>query len=151
MDPAEIVHAGMAAWEQGDLQSFKSLVADDFVFTGPAPVPLGTEQVLGFIQVHHAAFPDWKFNITETQVEGNTVRVAFQISATHTGVYDVRPLGVPVPPIPPTGKHRSWPKERLTAVVEGGKVKRIDVQPGEGGGVAGTLEWLGVALPAGAA
>jgi hypothetical protein len=138
----------MGAWEARDLNAAARLLADDFQVTGPAPVALGKQEYLGFQAIHNEGFADWQFNPTELTVDGNTARATFQISATHTGAWDVSKLGVPVPPIAATGKHRTWPVEHMAITVENGLVRRLEVMNEPGGGVAGTLEWLGVKVAA---
>jgi hypothetical protein len=81
-------------------------------------------------------------------IDGDTVRMTIQITATHTGAFDVSKLGLPVPPIAATGKHRAWPVEHMAITVENGLISRLEVNNEPGGGVVGTLEWLGVRVPA---
>jgi len=134
----------MAAWETRDLNAAARLLADDFQVTGPAPVALGKQEYLGFQAIHNEAFADWQFNPTEVRVNGNTAQVTFQITATHTGAFDVAKLGVPIPAVAATGKHRAWPVEHMTITIENGLVRKLEVANEPGGGVPGTLEWLGV-------
>ena len=138
----------MSAWETRDLNAAARLLTDDFQLTGPAAVTLGKQEYLGFQAIHNEGFADWQFNPTLVAVEGDTARVTFQISATHTGAWDVSKLGVPIPAVAATGKHRSWPVEHMTVQVERGQVRQLEVSTGPGGGVAGTLEWLGINVAA---
>ena len=144
----QAVTALMAAWENRDLNGAARLLADDFQLTGPAPVTLGKQEYLGFQAIHNEAFADWKYNPTQVAIDGNTVRATFQITATHTGAFDVSKLGVPVPAVAATGKYRAWPVEHLTATVEKGQIRKLEVNNEPGGGVMGTLAWLGVNVPA---
>jgi len=148
MTPTEIVTTAMAAWETRDVGAAARLLADDFVLTGPAPDALGREAYLGFQAIHNEAFPNWKFNIQKTEEAGDTVKVTFQITAAHTGPYDVSKLGVPIPVIAPTGLSRSWPVEHLTATVKDGKITKLYLENSPAGGVMGTLQWLGVNVAA---
>lgn len=148
MTPSEIVKAVMTAWENRDVGAAANLLADDFVVTGPAPDTLGREAYLGFQALHNEAFPNWKFNIQKIEEVGDTVNVTFQITATHTGPYDVAKLGVPIPVIAPTGLSRAWPVEHLTATVKDGKVTKLYLQNEPDGGVMGTLKWLGINVAA---
>ena len=140
--------AAIAAWEAHDLNAAARLLADDFQLTGPAPVALGKQEYLGFQAIHNEGFADWQFNPTALQADGDTARMTFQITATHTGAYDVSKLGVPIPPIAATGKHRAWPVEHMTMTVRNGRITHLEVSNKPGGGVVGTLEWLGVRVPA---
>ena len=147
MNARETVLAALNAWETQDLAKTASLLADDFELTGPAPVPLNKAAYLTFQQVHNDAFAQWSFNPHDIQVHGNTVDCSIQIYATHTGTYDVSKLGIPIPPIPPTGKSNRWPPEVLHATVADGKITKLVIDTGPGGGVVGTLEWLGIQMP----
>ena len=148
MSPLETAQALIAAWETRDVGTTARLLADDFILTGPSPAALGRDAYLGFQAIHNEAFPDWKFNVQQAEVNNGKVRFTIQITATHTGPYDVSKLGVPIPPIAPTGKSRSWPVEHMRVTVKEGRVRQIEVENEPGGGVVGTLEWLGVDVPA---
>lgn len=143
----KIVRDLLAAWESCDLGETASLLADNFRLTGMTPKPLNKEAFLIFQRVHNEAFPDWKFNIIELETLNNEVYVTIRIRATHSGVFDVARLGIPVPPIQPTGKTRSWPVEYMTFTVKNGQITSLEVDAGPGGELIGSLEWLGVRLP----
>lgn len=151
MSTTTIAKAALDAWEAKDLHKTASLLADNFVLTGPAPEPLSKAAFLTFQKVHNDAFADWSFNARDFQEQGQVVRITIQITATHTGDFDVSKLGLPIPPITATGKSRQWPQETLTFTVEDDKIAGLHVEIGPGGGVVGTLEWLGVKLPGPAA
>ena len=138
----------MAAWENRDLNAAARLLADNFSLTGPAPVALGKPEYLGFQAIHNEGFADWKFNPSLVTVEGDTARVTFQITATHTGAWDVSKLGVPIPAVAATGKYRAWPVEHMTVSVEKGQIRNLEVNNEPEGGVMGTLAWLGIHVPA---
>lgn len=148
MDNIQVVRRLLQAWEEHDPDTTRQLLADDMELTGPAPQPLGKDAFVTFQQVHTDAFNDWKFNPIEFQTNGDDVTVQFRISATHTGPFDVARLGVPLAPVPATGKSRSWPQESMIVTVREGTIHKIHVNTGPGGGVIGTLEWLGAPLPA---
>jgi hypothetical protein len=92
----------LTAWETRNLNRTANLLADDFELTGLAPQPLSRETFLMFQRVHNEAFPDWKFNVSETRVEGNKAYRTIQITATHSGIYDLSKLGIDLPPLLPT-------------------------------------------------
>lgn len=149
MTNTEIAKSLYAAWENNDLNKAASILSDSFVLTGPAPVPLNKDAYLTFQSVHNTGFSNWSFNARDFRENGNTVVCMCRISATHTGVYDVSRLGLPVPPVQPTGITPIWAEERMTFTISGGKITALVVeQLGEGAGVVGTLRQLGVALPA---
>ena len=148
MKKEKVVNDFLAAWEAHDLTKTVGLLADNFKLIGPTLQPLSKEAFLMFQRVHNEAFPDWTFNVSDIQAIDNEVYVTIRIRATHKGVYDLSKLGLSIPPIPPTGKSRSWPVEYMTCVVKNNKITRIEVTKEPGGGVMGTLEWLGIELPA---
>jgi hypothetical protein len=148
MNATSIAKTALAAWEAHDLGKVASLLAEDFAMTGVAPILLDKPAFLTFQQVHNAAFADWKFNPEVVEEQGDQVKLDIQITTTHTGTYDVSKLGIPVPPIPATGKRRQWPQESLTFTVKNGQVTAIQADTPPDGGLIGTLEWLDVKLPA---
>jgi steroid delta-isomerase-like uncharacterized protein len=148
MNASEIARTALAAWEAHDLSKVAGLLADDFVLTGPAPIPLDKPAFLTFQQVHNEAFADWKFNPEVVEEQGDRVKLDIQITTTHTGTYDVSKLGIPIPPIAATGKRRQWPQESLTFTISNGRISSLHADVKPGGGVVGALEWLGVKLPA---
>lgn len=148
MQPAKTALALLAAWEAHDTKRAAALMANDFVLTGPAPVPLDKDAFLVFQQVHTDAFPDWNFNAQVLEEKGDYVRVIVQITATHLGAYDVAKLGLPLPPLPATAKRRQWPPDTLDFTIIGDKITRLHAIVSPEGGVIGTLAWLGVKVPA---
>jgi predicted ester cyclase len=145
MSAIDIVKAGLAATEAGDFKKLESMLADDMVFAGPVPEPLGKREFLGVQMAMLAAMPDWKFNPTDWKENGDVVTVNFQISGTQTGE-----LSLPMPglsKLPPSGKKVSMPKEPSTFTVKNGKLARLDVASTPGGGVMGILSQLGVKMP----
>ena len=146
MNALDTTLAVIKAWEDRDLNTTAALLADNFVVTGPAPEALSKQAYLGFQAVHNAAFADWKFNVKDTRVDGDKVYVTFQIHAKQTGPFDVSKLGIPLAPIPATGKERDWPVEHMTATVKNGQVTELAIQNEPGGGLMGTLEWLGAPM-----
>jgi hypothetical protein len=148
MTPTELTKAALTAWETRDVGAAARLQADDFELTGPAPVALNREAYLGFQAIHNEGFPDWKFNPTQFEENGDTVKVTYQITATHTGPWDVSKLGVPIPAVQPTGKHRAWPVEHMEVTVKADKISKLYVENTAEGGVAGTLQWLGINIAA---
>jgi predicted ester cyclase len=140
MSNTDIVKAGLKAWEAADAQTLASLVADDFVVSGPVPQPLGKQEFLDLMQVMHAALPDFAFNISSFEEDGDTVIAKTHITCTHTGV-----LALPgMPPIPPTGKKVSLPEEAQTYKLQGGKLCKLSTNPSPSTGIPGLLAQLGV-------
>jgi predicted ester cyclase len=140
MSNTDIVKAGLKAWEAADAQTLASLVADDFVLSGPVPQPLGKQEFLDLMHVMHTALPDFAFNISSFEEDGDTVIAKTHITGTHTGV-----LALPgMPPIPPTGKKVSLPEEVQTYKLQDGKLCKLSTNASPGAGIPGLLAQLGV-------
>lgn len=73
--------------EQGNMESFKELVADDlFNHSAPSGVPTGPEGMIYFLQnILKAGFPDLTVEILDQVAEGDKVTTRKAIHATHTG------------------------------------------------------------------
>ena len=145
MSNVDIVKTGLKAWESNDAQTLTALVADDFVLTGPVSQPVGKQEFLGLMQIFHVAMPDFAFNISSYEEEGDHVIAKSHVTGTHTGV-----LALPgLPPIPATGKKVSLPEEVQTYTLKDGKLQALSTDARPGTGIPGVLAQLGVALPQG--
>ena len=144
MSNTDIVKAGLKAWESNDEQALVPLVADDFKLTGPVPQPLGKQEFISFMHAMLVALPDFAFNISSYEENGDTVIAKSHITGTHTGV-----LALPgLPPIPPTGKKISLPQEVQTYTLRDGKLHILTTDAAPGTGIPGLLAQLGVEIPA---
>jgi len=145
MSAEDIVKAGIAALEAGDMRKLEELTADDMVFTGPTPQPLGKREYIGFQSALKAAMPDWKFNARDYKTSGDQVTAAIEITGTHT--QELR-LPIPgIPPVPATGRKLKLPTQTGTFTVKDGKITRVEIAVQPGGGVDGILAQLGVSMP----
>jgi hypothetical protein len=135
------------AWENCDLKANERLLANDFVLTGPAPVPLDKNAFLVFQSVHNDAFPQWAFNARDYQENGDTVTCVYRITATQGGAYDVARFGIPIPPVPVSGIQPVWDDEYATFTVKNGQITKLDIKLSGKGGVPDILKQLGVKLP----
>ncbi|HET6845752.1 MAG TPA: nuclear transport factor 2 family protein [Anaerolineales bacterium] len=145
MTAMDIVKEGLMAADSGNFGKLAELLADDMVFAGPVPEPVGKREFLAIQSAMQAGMPDWKFNATDFKEDGDKVTVTLQITGTQTAE-----LKLPMPgmaPIPATGKRISLPKEPTTFTVKNGKVTRLESAAVPGGGVMGVLAQLGVPLP----
>lgn len=148
MNATDLGNAVLNSWEAGDVAGTASVLADDFMLFGAGPMPLNKQAFLAFQQVNTTAFADWKFNHRSVGSNGVSSCFVLQITATHTGPFDVSPLGLPVPAIPATGKRRQWPQESLTVKARDGQLVEAHLVLQPQGGIVGTLAWLGVEIPA---
>ena len=73
--------------EQGNLNSFKELLADDVInYSAPAGMPKGPESFYYFLnEILRKGFPDLKVEILDQIAEGDKVTTRKAIKATHTG------------------------------------------------------------------
>jgi predicted ester cyclase len=145
MSTMDIVKAGLAATEAGDFQKLDSLVADDFVFAGPVPQPVGKREFMGLQMALLKAMPDWKFNAKDWKENGDQISMQLQVTGTQTGELQLPMPGMPT--LPPSGKKVSLPYEPSTFTVKNGKLVRLDVESSPEGGLMGILSQLGVKMP----
>lgn len=143
MSNTELVQAGMKAWENNDADVLAPLVAEDFVMIGPAPQPLGKADFIGFMHILLEALPDFSFNVSHFEENGDTVIAYSHITGTHTGT-----LALPgLPAIPATGKKVALPQEEQAYTIKNGKLQSLVTDARPDAGVTGILMQLGVALP----
>jgi ketosteroid isomerase-like protein len=145
MSVAETVRVLFEAIDAGDMDTAASYLSSDFVFSGPVPEPIGKDQWVGMQRLLLAAFPDWSFNLSGVQEQGNTATTTHQITGTHTGDLDLSMMGMPT--IPATGKAIKLPVEHAQCTVEGGKVVKLHAAENPDSGVPGMLKQLGVEMP----
>jgi hypothetical protein len=141
----DIVKAGIAALEAGDMQKLEELAADDMVFTGPTPQPLGKQQYIGFQTALKAAMPDWKLNASDYKTSGDRVSATVEITGTHTNELKLPMPGIPT--VAATGNKLKLPKQTATFTVKGDKITLVDIAVEPGGGMDGILGQLGVSMP----
>lgn len=144
MSAIDIVKAGLAAVEAGDFKKLDGMVADDYVFAGPVPKPLGKREFIGLQSALLAAMPDWKFNATDFKEDGDVVTVTLRVTGTQTGELSLPMPGIPV--LPASGKQISLPGEISVFTVKNGELARLDITPTPGGGLLGILAQLDVPM-----
>ena len=145
MNAIDIVKTGLAAVEAGQASKFADLLADDMVFAGPVPQPIGKREFVGLQMALVVAMPDWKFNATDFKLNGDKVTAMLQITGTQTGVLDLPMLGLMK--LPPSGKHVSIPAQLTTFSVKNDKIARVEADADPKAGVPGILSQLGIPLP----
>lgn len=146
MDPKETVQALFNTIQSGNFEKAKSLLTDDFVFSGPIPKPANSAEWLGVSASLKAAFPDLDYQFKIEGVNGNVVNTIAQLKGTHKGDLDLTALGMGI--IPATNKSFVAARERGKATVQGDKVKSLANEPVEGAGLMAILHQLGVKVPA---
>ena len=145
MDPKATVQALMDSVQKGDFAKAKSLLSDDFQFSGPVPEPISGDAWMGMSMNLKKAFPDLDYHFHIHSVEGDIVNLAAELKGTHHADLDLTALGMGV--IPATHKSFANPHEHGKATVKGDKVTSWSVVPTPGGGVMGILAQIGVKMP----
>jgi predicted ester cyclase len=145
MSAADVVKTWYAAAESGSLDAQVAAISDDFELSGPVPEPIGKDAYLGLMSALLAAFPDWSFNLSNVQEQGNVVRTTHQVTGTHTADLDLSGMGLPV--VPATGTAIKLGIENPEITVENDKVVAIKVEPSPDTGVPAILKQLGVEMP----
>jgi predicted ester cyclase len=145
MNNREIVQNLMDSIQMGDFVKAKSLLADDFQFSGPIPKPANREAWLTMSSNLRTAFPDlnYRFNIIDT--DGDVIKSTSQLSGTHTGSFDLTEMNMGV--IPATKKSFSAKQEKTRVTVEENKITSWAVEPTQGAGLKAILDQLGVKTP----
>lgn len=146
MDSKETVQALFDAVQKGKLDEARSMLADDFQFSGPTPEPVNGAAWLGMSASLKAAFPDLNYQFKVESADGNTVNVSAQLKGTHKENLDLTAMSMGV--IPATNKSFANPHEHGKVTVKGDKIASWAVEPIEGGGLMGILGQLGVKPPA---
>jgi SnoaL-like domain len=146
-EPAEsAVRSVIAAIEAGQFAQARSLLRDDFTFSGPVPQPIGPDAWLGVHRALHAAMPDLRFNASGFQATKHGVHFGVALTMTHTGTLDLPPLGVRA--FAPTGRPVKLPPERATVIVRDGKLASwANVTPPDGG-LVGIARQVGASIGA---
>ena len=120
------------------------ITANAMVSGGVLPQPLPALEALKIVGALATAMPDFKIDIQQVTVNGNTASVKAAWGGTQSG-----PLSLPVPgmpTVPPTGKKVSV-KDAFVITVEGDKVSHMLVESPADGGIPGALAQLGVKTP----
>jgi predicted ester cyclase len=145
MNNREIVQTFMNHIQKGDFDKARSLLSDDFQFSGPIPNPINAEEWLGMTASMRTAFPDLNYNFKILSEEGDVVNTTSQLSGTHRGSFDLTNMDMGV--IPATNKTFSVGLENSKVTVRDNKITSWAVKPTEGAGVMAILEQLGVEMP----
>lgn len=90
---ATVVRFNKEFIEQGNMNSFKELVADDVInHSAPSGLPNGAESMIYFIiEILRKGFPDIQLEILDQIAEADKVTTRKAMRATHTGDF----MGIP--------------------------------------------------------
>jgi predicted ester cyclase len=145
MNKRETVQALMDSVQKGDFEDAKTMLADDFQFSGPIPQPINGEAWLGMSVSLKTAFPDLDYHFKVIGTDGDVVKTTTQLSGTHSGSFDLTGMNMGV--IPATNKTFSVKLEKTKIIVKEDKINSWAVEPTAGAGLKAILEQLGVPSP----
>jgi len=145
MNKRETVQALMDAVQKGEFETVRSMLADNFQFSGPIPEPINAEAWLGMSASLKAAFPDLNYHFKVIGADGDVVKSTSQLSGTHDGSFDLTGMHMGV--IPATNKAFSVNLEKTKVTVKENKITLWAVEPNDGAGLAAILKQLDVKLP----
>jgi len=132
----------MVAIQKGDFESTKTMLADDFQFSGSIPDPINKETWLGMSVNLKAAFPDINYHFKVIGTQGDIVRSTTQLSGTHSGSFNLTNINMGI--IPATNKTFSSKPEKTKVTVKENKITSWVVEPSDGAGLKAILGQLGV-------
>ena len=145
MNQRETVQKLFDSVQKGDFVNAKTLLADNFQFSGPVPEPINREAWLGMSASLKAAFPDLDYHFKVIGADDDIVKTTSQLSGTHRGSFDLTNMKMGV--IPATNKPFSAKLENTKITVKDNKVTSWAVEPTEGAGLKAILGQLGVKVP----
>ncbi|MBI5935137.1 MAG: ester cyclase [Chloroflexi bacterium] len=142
MNKREIVQALLDSIQKGNFESAKSMLTEDFVFSGPVPEPINAEAWLGMSLSMKTAFPDLDYHFKMIGADGDVVRSTAQLSGTHSGAFDLTDMNMGV--IPATNNAFSTKMAKTRVTVKNGKIAAWETEPTTGAGLKAILGQLGV-------
>ncbi len=142
MNKRETVQALMDSIQKGDFDNARTMLADDFQFSGSVPEPINVEAWLGMSVSLKTAFPDLNYHFKVIGADGDVVRSTSQLSGTHNGSFDLTGMNMGV--IPATNKAFSAKLEKTKVTVKDGRVTLWTVEPTDGAGLKAILGQIGV-------
>ena len=145
MNKREIVQTLLDSVQKGDFEKAKSLLTDDFKFSGPIPEPINKEAWLGMSASLKTAFPDLDYHFKVIGAEDDIVRTTSQLSGTHRGPFDLTNMNMGT--IPATHQSFSAKLEKTKITLKENKINSWAVEPTDGAGLKAILNQLGVKVP----
>jgi len=146
MNKRETVQALMDAVQEGDFENVRSMLADDFQFSGPIPEPVNKEAWLEMSASLKTAFPDLDYHFKVIGANGDVVRSTAQLSGTHSGLLDLTNMNLGM--IPATNTAFSTKSEKTKVTVKDGKITLWAVEPNDEAGLMEILKQIDAKLPA---
>ena len=135
----------MDSVQKGDFENAKTMLADDFQFSGPVAEPIHREAWLGMSASLRTAFPDLDYHFKVIGTEGHVVRTTSQWSGTHSGSLDLTGMNLGV--FPATNKSFVANRDRTKLTVNENKITSWVVEPAQGVGVLEIIKQLDAKMP----
>lgn len=145
MNSQETVQALMDSVQRGDFDKAKTLLSDDFRFTGLIRRPINRKTWLKMGASLRMAFAGLNYHFKVGSTDGNVVNTTSQMSGNNRGAFDLTSLHMGV--VSATHKNFSTARENHVITVNNEKVSSWVVEPTEGAGLMAILKQLSVTLP----
>jgi hypothetical protein len=145
MDSQTTVKTLMDSVQKGDFIKAKSLLANNFQFSGPVPQAVNAASWIVMSTDLKTAFPDINYRFKVEGSHGDVVKVSAQMSGTHRGNLNLASLGMGM--IPATGKTFAAAHEYGRVTVKGDKIISFAQEPTKGAGIMAILGQLGITPP----
>lgn len=140
------MQALLDAVQKGDFETAKSLLADNFRFSGPIPEPINAEGWLRMSSSLRAAVPDLDYHFKVIGTQGDVVRATSQLSGTRPESSHLTGLNTGV--MSPADKTFEARLEKTRITVKDDRVTVWVVDPAQGAGMKEILDQAGLAIPA---
>ena len=144
MNSQETVQTLMDSVQRGDFDRAKTLLSDDFRFTGMIRRPINGKTWLKMSASLKMAFTGLNYHFKVDSAKGNVVNTTSQMTGSNRGAFDLTGLRMGV--VSATNKNFSTALEKTKITVKNEKVSSWIVEPTEGAGLMAILGQLGVNL-----
>lgn len=132
----------MDSIQKGEFELAKSMLADDFQFSGSVPEPLNKDAWLEMSINLKSAFPNLNYHFKMIGTDGDVVRSTTQISGTQTGTLNL--VNMNMGSTPATNKSVSAKTAKTRITIKKDKITLWAVEPTEGADLTDILSQLGV-------
>jgi hypothetical protein len=140
------VQALLDAVQKGDFEIAKSMLADNFRFSGPIPEPINAEAWLRMSASLRAAVPDLDYHFKVIGTQGDVVRATSQLSGSRPESSHLTGLNTGVMSATDQTFEARLEKTRIT--VQDNRVTVWVVDPAQGAGMKEILDQAGLGVPA---
>lgn len=132
----------MDSVQKGEFELAKSMLADDFQFSGPVSEPINKEAWLEMSINLKTAFPDLDYHFKMIGTDGDIVRFTTQLSGTQTGALNL--VNMKMGMTPATNKPVSAKMAKTRITIKKDKITLWAVEPTYGADLTAILGQLGV-------